>query len=271
MIGPWEHGVSQKTGDLDFGPAARVEREVVELPWFDYWLKGIDNGLSSDPPVTIFVMGKNIWRGENEFPLARTEYRKMYLSSGGHANTDHGDGRSSWQEPPPNASGDHYQYDPLHPVPSTGGNNCCGTPTLSGPRDQRPIESRQDVLVYTSEPLRDELEVTGPVKVLLYASSDALDTDFVAKLVDVFPDGRAINICEGVLRARYRESLSRPKLLEPGKVYPLEINLIGTSNVFLKGHRLRVDIAGGHFPNLIATRTPAKRSAYPTTSKRRTR
>ncbi len=248
MIGPWEHGVSQKTGDLDFGPAARVEREVVELPWFDYWLKGIDNGLSSDPPVTIFVMGKNIWRGENEFPLARTEYRKMYLSSGGHANTDHGDGRLSWQEPPPNASGDHYQYDPLHPVPSTGGNNCCGTPTLSGPRDQRPIESRQDVLVYTSEPLRDELEVTGPVKVLLYASSDALDTDFVAKLVDVFPDGRAINICEGVLRARYRESLSRPKLLEPGKVYPLEINLIGTSNVFLKGHRLRVDITSSHFP-----------------------
>src|SRR5262249_35623393 len=139
-------------------------------------------------------------------------------------------------------------YDPRDPVPSTGGNNCCGTPTVSGPRDQKSIEKRGDVLVYTSEAVDEPLEVTGPVKVVLYASSDALDTDFVAKLIDVFPDGRAINLCGGVLRARYRESLSRPKPLEPGKVYPFEIRLTGTSNVFLKGHRLRVDVTSSHFP-----------------------
>jgi putative CocE/NonD family hydrolase len=248
VIGPWEHGVSRKTGDLDFGPDAMVEREVFELPWFDYWLKGVDNGVGSAPPVTLFVMGKNVWRQENEFPLARTQYRKMYLSSGGHANTNTGDGRLSWDAPGETSSPDRYSYDPERPVPSTGGNNCCGTPTRSGPRDQRPIESRADVLVYTSEPLSRELEITGPVKVALYASSDAPDTDFVAKLIDVFPDGRAINMCEGITRARYRESAARPKLLEPGKTYEFTIDLIGTSNVFLPGHRVRVDIASSHFP-----------------------
>jgi putative CocE/NonD family hydrolase len=248
MIGPWEHGVSQKTGDLDFGAAARMEREVVELPWFDYWLKGAANGLDADPPVTLFVMGANVWRQENEYPLTRTQYRNLYLSSGGHANTAGGDGRLSWQIPAAGSAEDRYDYDPRDPVPSTGGNNCCGTPTVSGPRDQKSIEKRGDVLVYTSEAVDEPLEVTGPVKVVLYASSDALDTDFVAKLIDVFPDGRAINLCEGVLRARYRESLSRPKPLEPGKVYPFEIRLTGTSNVFLKGHRLRVDVTSSHFP-----------------------
>src|SRR5437870_5075594 len=248
VIGPWEHGVSQKTGDIDFGPDARVEREVFELPWFDYWLKGIDNGVASEPPVTLFVMGKNVWRQENEFPLARTEYKKMYLSSDGRANSSAGDGRLSWEPPAANSSPDRYDYDPARPVPSTGGNNCCGTPTLSGPRDQRPIEERQDVLVYTSQRLSRELEVTGPVKVFLYASSDAPDTDFVAKVIDVFPDGRAINMCEGILRTRYRESAARPKPLEPEKIYELAIDLIGTSNVFLPGHRIRVDITSSHFP-----------------------
>jgi uncharacterized protein len=248
VIGPWEHGVSQVTGDLDFGPDAKVEREIFELPWFDYWLKGVDNGVGSEPPVTLFVMGKNVWRQENEFPLARTQYRKMYLSSGGHANTSNGDGRLSWEVAAETSVPDRYEYDPNHPVPSTGGNNCCGTPTLSGPRDQRPIENRNDVLVYTSTPLRQDLEITGPVKVILHASSDALDTDFVSKLIDVYPDGRASNVCEGILRARYREGASRPKLLEPGKIYELVIDLVGTSNVFLKGHRLRVDVTSSHFP-----------------------
>ena len=248
VIGPWEHGVSRVTGDLDFGPDAKVEREVFELHWFDYWLKGVDNGLASEPPVTLFVMGKNIWRQEKEFPLARTQYRNMYLSSAGHANTGKGDGRLSWQAPEGDSAPDQYDYDPHNPVPSTGGNNCCGTPTLSGPRDQRRIENRSDVLVYTSEPVPQELEVTGPVKVVLHASSDARDTDFVAKLIDVFPDGSAFNMCEGILRARYREGPGRPKLLEPGRVYELTVDLIGTSNVFLKGHRLRVDITSSHFP-----------------------
>lgn len=248
VIGPWEHGVSSRTGDLDFGPQAKVEREVFELPWFDHWLKGTNNGVESEPPVTLFVMGRNEWRLESEFPLARTEYRKMYLSSDGHANGDSAGGRVSWQLPPANSAPDRYEYDPQNPVPSTGGNNCCGTPTLSGPRDQRPIEKRKDVLVYTSEPLQRELEITGPVKLALYASSDAMDTDFVAKLIDVYPDGRAFNVCEGILRARYREGVGQPKFLEPGKTYELRVDLIGTSNVFLKDHRLRVDITSSHFP-----------------------
>ncbi len=248
VIGPWEHGVSQKTGDIDFGPAARVEREVFELRWFDYWLKGVDNGVASEPPVKIFVMGRNQWRLEKEYPLARTQYRKLYLSSAGHANSGAGDGALSWDMPATQTPADRYEYDPLKPVPSTGGNNCCGVPTLSGPRDQRPIESRPDVLVYSSALLRQDLEVTGPVKVVLYASSDAKDTDFVAKLIDVYPDGRAINMCEGILRARYRDGVNRPKLLEPGEVYELTIDLVGTSNVFLKGHRVRVDLTSSHFP-----------------------
>jgi putative CocE/NonD family hydrolase len=248
VIGPWEHGVSQKTGDLDFGPDAKLEREIFELPWFDYWLKGAANGVGSEPPVTLFVMGKNIWRQENEFPLARTQYRKMYFSSAGHANTSGGDGSLSWDAPAESSTPDRYDYDPKNPIPSTGGNNCCGTPTLSGPRDQRRIENRNDVLVYTSAPLGKELEITGPVKIVLHAASDAVDTDFVGKLIDVYPDGRAFNVCEGILRARYRQGADHPKLLEPGKSYELTIDLVGTSNVFLKDHRLRVDVTGSHFP-----------------------
>jgi putative CocE/NonD family hydrolase len=133
-------------------------------------------------------------------------------------------------------------------VPSQGGANCCGVGTVSGPRDQRPIEKRPDVLVYTSEFLEEEIEVVGPLKVVLHASSDAVDTDFVAKLVDVYPDGRTINVAEGILRARYRESLSTPRPLEPGKTYEMTIDMIGTANAFQKGHRIRVHITSSHFP-----------------------
>lgn len=250
VIGPWGHGPSQKTGDLDFGPDAFVEARggPLELRWFDYWLKGIDNGLDKEPPVLIFVMGLNKWRYENEWPPARTEYTKMYFKSNGHANSLRGDGSLSWDLPPADSPPDRYTYHPEDPVPSLGGNNCCGTPTLTGPRDQRSIEARRDVLVYTSDFLTEDLEVTGPVKVILHASSDAPDTDFIAKLVDVYPDGRAFNVAEGILRARYRDSLSEPALLEPGRIYKLEIDLVATSNVFLKGHRIRVDVTSSHFP-----------------------
>lgn len=267
LIGPWGHGASQKTGEIDFGAHAMVDTEAVELRWFDFWLKGIGNGLDAEPPVTLFVMGKNAWRQENEYPLARAQNRKMYFHSGGSANSDRGDGRLSWNPPPANSKPDRYRYDPDHPVPSLGGNNCCGTPTPAGPHDQRSIERRNDVLVYTSDFLAEEVEVTGPVKVVLYASSDAPDTDFVAKLVDVFPDGRAINVAEGILRARYRESLSRPAPLEPGRIYEMAIDLVGTSNVFLKGHRIRVDITSSHFPQF--DRNPNTGEPFGTTSNRR--
>ncbi len=248
IMGPWEHGGAQKVGDMDWGKAAVVDYDAVALRWFDYWLKGIANGLDREPPVKVFVMGRNEWRFSNEYPLARTEYRKLYFHSGGKANGSQGDGRLSWEAPAGGAEFDRYRYDPSNPVPSHGGANCCGVGTTSGPRDQRRIENRSDVLVYTSDFLAEETEIVGPLKVVLHASSDAVDTDFVAKLVDVYPDGRAINVAEGILRARYRESLSAPRLLEPGKIYEMAIDMIGTANAFQKGHRIRVHITSSHFP-----------------------
>ncbi|MBK9171230.1 MAG: CocE/NonD family hydrolase [Bryobacterales bacterium] len=248
VIGPWGHGPSRKYGELDFGEHANMNGLAVQLAWFDRRLKGIDNGLDNQPPVTMFVMGKNVWRREREYPLARTQYRKMYLSGGGRANTAAGDGRLSWDAPTADSKPDKYRYDPDNPVPSHGGNNCCGAPTVAGPVDQTPIEARGDVLVYTSQFLEDEVEIAGPVKLVLHASSDAPDTDFVAKLIDVYPDGRSFNMAEGIVRARYREGLDRPKLLTPGQVYEFEIDMVGTAVAFQKGHRIRVDITSSHFP-----------------------
>jgi hypothetical protein len=248
VIGPWEHGIAQKVGDMDWGPAAAVDYDAVALRWFDYWLKGIDNGLDREPAAKIFVMGRNEWRFENEYPLANTEYRSLYFHSGGKANGSQGSGRLSWEKPSGGAEFDRYLYDPANPVPSHGGANCCGVGTVSGPRDQRPIENRPDVLIYTSDFIEEEVEVVGPLKVILHASSDAVDTDFIAKLVDVYPDGRAVNVAEGILRARYRESLSEPRPLEPGKIYEMTIDMIGTANAFQKGHRIRVHITSSHFP-----------------------
>jgi hypothetical protein len=238
IIGPWGHGASRKFGDLDFGEHAFVDMHAVELQYFDYWLKGAANGIDREPPVRLYVMGRNEWRGENEYPPARAKYTKMFLRE------NHG---LSWDAP--GAAGtDVYRYDPDNPVPSLGGNNCCGTPTPAGPKDQRPVESRGDVVVYTSEFLKEPVEVTGPVKLILHASSDAVDTDFVAKLIDVYPDGRSMNMAEGIVRARYREGLSAPKMLEPGKVYEFEIDMVGTSVEFQRGHRIRVDVTSSHFP-----------------------
>ena len=248
VIGAWGHGSTRKTGDIDFGPTADVDEKALALRWYDSRLKGIDNGLDREPPVKLFLMGRNEWVLENEYPLARTNYRPMYFASGGKANTDKGDGRLTWDKPSAPSASDRFRYDPSDPVPSDGGNNCCGTPTPAGPRDQRTIEARQDVLIYTSDVLQEEIEVTGPVKVVLHASSDAVDTDFVARLVDVHPDGTTYNMAEGMLRARYRESLSRPSPLQPNQVYRFEIDLVGTSVAFLKGHRLRVHVTSSHFP-----------------------
>jgi hypothetical protein len=239
IIGPWGHGSSQKFGDIDFGPHAHINHNALSLRWFDYWLKGLKNGLDQEPPVKIFVMGRGEWRLEHEFPLARTQYKKMYLRE------HHG---LSFDPPPAGAKPYVYRYDPNNPVPSLGGNNCCGTPTPAGPKDQRPVEARGDVVVHTSDFLTTPVEVTGPVKMMLQASSDCVDTDFVVKLVDVYPDGRAMNMAEGIVRARYREGADKPKLLEPGKVYEMPVDMVGTSVEFQRGHRIRVDITSSHFP-----------------------
>jgi putative CocE/NonD family hydrolase len=267
IIGPWGHGPSQKTGALDFGPEANVDALTVQLRWYDHFLKGIDNGLANEPPVKLFVMGRNEWVLEREYPLARTQYRPLYLTSGGRAASDRGDGRLTWEKPAASSPPDRFRYDPANPVPSVGGNNCCGTPTPAGPQDQRPIEGRPDVLVYTSDYLTEEVEVTGPVKVVLFAASDAVDTDFVAKLVDVHPDGSSYNMAEGIVRARYRESLGAPRPLTPGEVYRFEIDLVGTSVAFRKGHRIRVHVTSSHFPQF--DRNPNTGAPFGTTSELR--
>jgi putative CocE/NonD family hydrolase len=263
VIGPWGHGPSQKTGALDFGPEANVDALAIQLRWYDYWLKGVDDGFSSEPPVTLFVMGRNEWVHEREYPLARTEYRPLYLAGGGNANSVRGDGRLTWTKPAGSSSPDRFRYDPEDPVPSVGGNNCCGTPTSAGPQDQRQIEGRRDVLLYTSDVLQQEIEVTGPVKVVLFAASDAPDTDFVAKLIDVHPDGASYNMAEGIVRARYRESVGKPRLLTPGEVTRFEIDLVGTSVEFQKGHQIRVHVTSSHFPQF--DRNPNTGAAFGTT------
>jgi len=246
-IGPWGHGPARTFGDLDFGDTAMVDTMAIQLQWFNYWLKDLP-GPDNELAARIFVMGENKWRFETKYPLTNTEYRKLYLHSKGGANSARGNGKLSWNTPNSNSKPDHYRYDPNNPVKSLGGNNCCGVPTRAGPVNQQSIEQRHDVLVYTSDFLQEPLEVTGPIKLKLYASSSSVETDFVAKLIDVYPDGKAINVAEGLLRTRYRKSLDQPKKLDPGKIYELMIDLVDTSNLFLKGHRIRLDVTSSHFP-----------------------
>ena len=250
VVGPWVHGAgtASHAGDVDFGMGAAEDTKPRRLRWFDRWLKGIDNGIEKEPPLRIFVMGANEWREEHEWPLARTSFTPYYFHSGGSANTLLGDGALSTQTPG-DETPDRYDYDPAFPTPTLGGNTCCRPDIVpNGGFDQRPVESRNDVLVYTSEPLEKDMEITGPVIVKLHASTDARDTDFTAKLTDVHPDGYALNLCDGIIRGRYRESTERQVLLEPGTIYEFTIDLYPTSNVFKKGHRIRVDISSSNFP-----------------------
>jgi len=247
IIGPWGHGPSQSFGGIDFTKAAFIDNVDFQLRFYDYHLKGIKNGLDQEKPVQLFYMGVNKWRGETDWPIPGTQYRELYLNSGGSSNSVRGDGSLSFTKPV-KSSAVTYRYDPLNPVPTTGGNNCCGTPTTAGPYDQRPLERREDVLVYTSEYLQEPLTIAGPVKMILHAATDGPDTDWMIKLTDVYPDGYSMPISEGILRARFREGLDKMKLLTPNQVYAYEIELTGTANVFLPGHRIRVDITSSNFP-----------------------
>ncbi|MDB5082513.1 MAG: CocE/NonD family hydrolase [Chloroflexi bacterium] len=254
LMGPWSHvGYTNVIGEQDFGFGAstafiNLQTDLTGLTqrWFDYWLKGIDNGITGEPPVKIFVMGENVWRDEQEWPLARTQYTPYYLHSGGSANSLTGNGYLS-PEKPGAETADQYTYDPSNPVTTRGGGLLMNQLFKPGVADQQGRERRQDVLVYTTEPLDHALEVTGPVEVRLWAASDAPDTDFVATLVDVHPDGFAQNLVDGIIRARYRNG-DRPELLEPGQPYEFTINLWSTSNVFKAGHRIRLDITSSNFP-----------------------
>ncbi len=259
LMGPWSHEEEVETfrGDVDLGPGSVVSIREDELRWFDCWLKDVDTGLDDEPPLTVFVLGANEWRGEHEWPLARTEFTPWYLHSGGRANTLGGDGTLDTEPPRPGEQSDRYAYDPENPVPTIGGNNSVLTmtqgaqsPVRPGPLDQRPLEQRDDVLCYTSAALERELEVTGPLEMVLFAASSARDTDFIVRLSDVYPDGRAIFLAEGMLRARYRgsEAGERQALLEPGEVAEYRIRCYPTANVFSRGHRIRLDVTSSSFP-----------------------
>jgi hypothetical protein len=193
-------------------------------------------------------MGSNVWREEQAWPLARTQYTQYYLHSRGRANSLHGDGVLS-PETPGAEQPDRFLYDPRYPVPTRGGPLCCWAGALpQGAYDQTVVENREDVLVYTTPPLTEDVEVTGPVLVTLYAASSAVDTDFTAKLVDVHPSGFVQNLTDGIIRARYHRSTARPELIEPGKVYKYTIDLWATSNVFKAGHGIRLEISSSNFP-----------------------
>ena len=240
VIGPWPHNMSIKFPDEDFGPNSSAAVRAMQLEWMDHWLKGKDSSIVTEAPVRIFVMGKNEWRDEHEWPLARARQESLYLTAKGGLSSN---------LPSKSAEPDRFVYDPHDPVPTRGGAVCCNPAIFPwGPLDQRAVEKRPDVLVYTTSALKKDMEVTGPIRVVLYAATSAPDTDFTAKLVDVFPDGAARLVTDGILRLRYRESLEKPVLAVPGQVYEIGIDAGVTSNVFLKGHKIRLEVSSSNFP-----------------------
>jgi putative CocE/NonD family hydrolase len=246
VIGPWAHGVGpSKVGELDFGADAAFKTGDLQFQWFEYWLKGRETGVQDWPAYYLFVMGENRWRGENEWPLKRTRFTSYFLHSRGPANSLKGAG-SLGTEQPADEPPDHFTYNATNPVPTVGGNNLTGA--KAGPCDQAGVEQREDVLVYSTPPLEQDVEVTGPVKLILWAASSARDTDFTGKLVDVHPDGKAYNLCDGIVRAQCRNGLEKPDLLEPGQATRFEIDLWVTSNLFRRGHRIRLQVSSSNFP-----------------------
>jgi putative CocE/NonD family hydrolase len=257
LVGPWSHGgMMNPIGELNFGMGAsaafidlKIDLVSLQVRWFDHYLKQVENGIDSEAPIKLFVMGANTWRDEQEWPLARAVETHYYLHSAGHANTLDGDGALSTTAPE-SEEPDNYIYDPANPVPTRGGALLMTPEYRSGPYDQRSIEQREDVLVYSTPELEQDVEVTGPITVHLWATSSAPDTDFVARLVDVYPDGYAQNLTDGIIRARHRNFAQGEgtSLIEPGKAYEYVIDLWATSNLFKQGHRIRVDITSSSFP-----------------------
>jgi hypothetical protein len=254
VIGPWDHlGWGRPDSPVSpmlkaIGPVANSPVNELTVAWFDHFLKGVDNGVSDGPRVDYFEMGANRWRRASAWPLPATRFTRYFLSSAGHANSLSGDGSLSAGQP---ASGtpDRYRYEPSDPVPSVGGHSCClvqGGP--QGQDDQGTVEQRDDVLVYTSDPLERDTEVTGPITVTLYAASSAPDTDFTAKLVAVKADGSALNLNNGIQTARYRTSLEHPTPITPGRVYEYTIHVWPTSYLFHAGERIRLEISSSDFP-----------------------
>ena len=249
LIGPWSHeeDIENFSGDIDLSPALTVIRDH-ELAFYDRFLRDESNGWDERPPAELYVLGANEWRGEERWPLERARPTAYHLRQGGALSVE---------EPRPDEPADRYDYDPADPVPTIGGVNSvltmtqgAQTPIRPGPVDQRALERRDDVLVYTSEPLDRDLEVIGPVEMVLYAASSAKDTDFIVRLCDVYPDGSSIFLTEGIIRARYRNSVEgeSAELLEPGEVAEYRIRCYPAANVFRRGHRVRLDVTSSSFP-----------------------
>ncbi|MBI4442793.1 MAG: CocE/NonD family hydrolase [Acidobacteria bacterium] len=256
LIGPWLHGQGRtgrtsQTGDMDFGRESMVHFGALEVRWFDYHLRGIDNGIMKEPPVRIFVMGANRWREENEFPIKRAVETKFYFHSQKSGSVDSlNDGTLSLVKPPAGDKPDTYQYDPRNPVPTVGGDLFLDD--NNGVKDHRPADRRS--LTFTTEPFAENMEIIGPSTVQLYVSSTADDTDFIVTLVDVHPNGYAEMLRQNAQRASRRDSLEKPTPIEPGKVYQLTIPIVPISNLFLKGHRLRLTVTSSSFPRYLPIR-----------------
>lgn len=249
VIGPWPHNMSIPFPGMDFGKDSSAPIRRYQIEWFDYWLKTPQPTQEfGRAPVHLFVMGANKWRDEQEWPLERTRYTPYYLMSNGQANSAQGDGQLA-PDPRKNDTPDQFVYDPKHPVPTMGGAVCCDPKTFPwGPMEQSSVEARGDVLVYSTAALKQDVEVTGKVRVVLFAATSAPDTDFTAKLVDVYPDGKTRNLTDGILRLRYRMGLDRPQLAKPGEIYQLTIDAGVTSNVFKAGHKIRLEVSSSNFP-----------------------
>lgn len=253
VIGPWGHGGPQKegkTGALDFGKVSFVDKNSMRMAFLDEYVRGNAGAFSSkQPPLMYFVMGSNRWKSAHEWPLSEVEYRPLFLSGSGSTLTPSESASLLWTAPSGPKESDTFTYDPANPTPTNGGQLLWPT---AGPQDQTAVEARSDVLVYSTDILTETVEVTGPVKLILYASTSAVDTDFTGKLIDVYPgaDGKEVpyNLTDGILRARFRDSEKGIRLIEPGRVYSYEIDLGVTSNAFLPGHRIRVEIASSNFP-----------------------
>jgi len=252
IVGPWRHNAYiRKTGDIDFGGDADVDMKPIKLRWYDFWLKGVSNGMLDERPVDLFVMGENKWRSEPQWPIARAVGTKYHLHSSGKANSRFGDGTLS-AIAPENEPVDAYIYDPEDPVPTYGNvepwQNYLSN-DVDGPRDRRAIQRRDDVLVFTTPELESDIEVTGRILVKLFAASSAPDTDFTAILNDVGPDGYARILADGIIRARYRKSFVKQELISPGTVYEYTIDLMSISHLFQKGNRIQLEISSSNFPN----------------------
>lgn len=246
LMGPWGHAVNRdsKLGEVDFGAGAIIDLRGEELAWFDRWLR--DQGQNEKfAPARIFIMGVNVWRDEQEWPLARTVWTRYHLRGAGYANSRFGDGALTTAAPPAKEPADHYVYDPARPTPFI---TEATSSQIGGPDDYAAVQRRDDTLVYQTGPLDDDLEVTGPIKVELYATSSAPDTDFMAMLLDMWPNGFTQRLCDGMVRARFRDGMDRPSLIKPGEVYQYTIDCWNTAHVFRAGHRVVLHVSSAAFP-----------------------